>query len=48
MGGGAWPARNENLIIHKFFISLFLGTFLAVGEREAMNCLELSRALQNP
>ena len=45
MGGGAWPARNEKLIIKKIFISLFLG---AVGEREAMNCLELSRALQNP
>ena len=47
----AWPARNEKLIIHElylFFILPFLGTFSAVGEREAMNCLELSRPPQKP
>ena len=36
----------EKLIIHKFFISLFLGTFSTVGERHRARGNELSRAFK--
>ena len=45
-GGSA--TQNAKLIIHNLINSLFLARSSAVGEREVMNCLELSRALRRP
>ena len=45
MGGSA--AKNAKLIIHEPFISLFWALFSAIGEREAMICLELQGRIQN-